>query len=185
MVPVADKTKGEKGLVWRRGTVVHIDFSGVVGDPGTAQEMANVVRERGGGLRFVGLRAEDVFDPRLRARIEGLGKQGSEVVSSAVALQSAGAEAPALSMDTRDPGMKLRSSEPLTDPLQPLPCPSRHLQKPPPYPPYSPCYAAYLHHPVPLSSRIYSTPSSQSPLNPFPTSPTSFLARLPPAKLSA
>lgn len=68
---VADKTKGEKEVVWKRGFVVYIEFCSVVGGEDRMEMMRGLVGER--GMDFVGLRAEDVYDPGLRRRLSGLG----------------------------------------------------------------------------------------------------------------
>ncbi|KAK4688458.1 cytoplasmic tRNA 2-thiolation protein 2, partial [Tremellales sp. Uapishka_1] len=61
---VADKTKGERDIVWDRGYVVYVEFAGVINDMEDRMEgMRAVAEER--GLEFVGLRAEDVFDEKL------------------------------------------------------------------------------------------------------------------------
>lgn len=66
----ADKTKGEKEVTWDRGTVVFVDFGGVVEGEGGKMEMLRGVAEDN-DLGFLGLRAEDVFDPDLRRRLGG------------------------------------------------------------------------------------------------------------------
>ena len=63
---VADKTKGEKETVWDQGIVVYVEFCGIIGGVDRTEIMRNVAEGR--GLKFVGLRAEDVFDPSLHGR---------------------------------------------------------------------------------------------------------------------
>ena len=66
----ADITKGEKDVVWEKGTVVYVDYANVVeGLEDRTKWIEDVVKER--GLEFVGLKAEDVFDPTLRERLGG------------------------------------------------------------------------------------------------------------------
>jgi hypothetical protein len=79
---VADKTKGEKEVVWSSGRAVYVEFAGVTGGKDRMQEMQAVVRAR--GIEFVGLRAEDVFDPLLKARLGG--KTGSHRANLSVDL---------------------------------------------------------------------------------------------------
>ena len=68
----ADLTKGEKEAIWDSGTVVYVDFSGVLED-GQGEDRTEwlkaVAEERGMGL--LALKAEDVFDPSLQERISG------------------------------------------------------------------------------------------------------------------
>lgn len=63
-----DKTKGVKASIWDRGTVVYVEFCGVVdGFEDRTEHMRQLAEDR--GLDFLGLRAEDVFDPTLRERL--------------------------------------------------------------------------------------------------------------------
>lgn len=100
----ADKTKGEKDVVWEDGVVVHVDYSSVVeGETGRALDMAtgesaadlrdrrdwirSLAEER--GLGFLGLKAEDVFDPTLSSRLSGRGGQ-SDIAGFKVDLSDSG-----------------------------------------------------------------------------------------------
>lgn len=65
----ADKTKGEKEIVWTKGTIVYVEFSGVTGMEDRTEEME--VMARGRGLAFLGVRAEEVFDQDLAKRLGG------------------------------------------------------------------------------------------------------------------
>ena len=58
---VADKRKGEKDAVWGSGVVVYVEFCGII-DGETRMEVMRALAEKR-GLKFVGLWAEDVFDP--------------------------------------------------------------------------------------------------------------------------
>lgn len=100
----ADKTKGEKDVVWENGVVVHVDCSSVVEgeagkvlDLGTGANAADLrdrrdwirslAEER--GLGFLGLKAEDVFDPTLSSRLRGRGGQ-SDIAGFKVDLSDSG-----------------------------------------------------------------------------------------------
>lgn len=84
-VKEADKTKGEKDVIWEKGYVVYVEFAGVVSEVEDRTEwIRDIVRRR--GLDFVGLRAEDVFDPQLEAR---LGAQAGSSTSLVVDLKDA------------------------------------------------------------------------------------------------
>jgi cytoplasmic tRNA 2-thiolation protein 2 len=63
----ADKTKGEKEVVWDQGTTVYVEFAGVTGMDDRMEGMREMAERN--GLRFVGIRAEEVFDPSLPARL--------------------------------------------------------------------------------------------------------------------
>lgn len=78
---VADKTKGEKEVVWDKGVVVYVEFCGVVPGKDRMEMMRGLAEER--GLGFAGLRAEDVFVPGLTGRLGGHGEpeHGSEGIS--------------------------------------------------------------------------------------------------------
>lgn len=66
----ADLTKGEKSVLWRKATVIYVEFAGVFkGVEDRMEEMAQIAE--GKGLGFVGLRAEDVYDPGLAGRLRG------------------------------------------------------------------------------------------------------------------
>lgn len=65
-----DKTKGVKAALWDDGTIVYVEFCGVVeGMADRTEEMRNMAQER--GLGFLAMRAEDVFDPTLGERLGG------------------------------------------------------------------------------------------------------------------
>lgn len=65
----ADKTKGEKEVVWDKGTVVYVEFAGVTGMKERLVEMKEVAEKQ--GLGFIGVRAEDVYDVELEQRLAG------------------------------------------------------------------------------------------------------------------
>lgn len=69
-----DKTKGEKQLIWDRGSMVYVEFAGVTGMKDRIEEMAQLAKDR--GLTFIGLRAEDVYLPDMggQAGAEGEGR---------------------------------------------------------------------------------------------------------------
>lgn len=63
-----EKVRGAKVPVWERGTVVYVEFCGVVdGLQDRTEEMRRLAEER--GLDFLGLKAEDVFDASLEQRL--------------------------------------------------------------------------------------------------------------------
>jgi hypothetical protein len=63
-----EKIRGAKPPVWATGTVVYVEFCGVIdGMDDRTGDMKLLAEER--GLNFLGLRAEDVFDPRLVQRL--------------------------------------------------------------------------------------------------------------------
>ena len=62
-----DITKGKKDVLWMKGTVVHVEFCGVVGGDDKMEAIQELARER--GLGSLVLRAEDSFDPNLGERI--------------------------------------------------------------------------------------------------------------------
>jgi len=63
-----EKKRGAKEPIWERGTVVYVEFCGVVdGAKDRTAEMRVIAEERGMG--FIGLRAEDVFDPELGQKL--------------------------------------------------------------------------------------------------------------------
>lgn len=70
----ADKTKGEKEVVWESGTVVYVEFAWVTGMSARMEEMEEVAKSQ--GLGFVGVRAEDVYDEGLERRLRGECGQG-------------------------------------------------------------------------------------------------------------
>lgn len=71
-----DKTKGVKQCLWDQGTVVYVEFCGVIdGTEDRTEEMRRIAEDH--GMSFLGLRAEDVFDPSLRERLGSAGKSGS------------------------------------------------------------------------------------------------------------
>jgi cytoplasmic tRNA 2-thiolation protein 2 len=63
-----EKRKGAKDAIWERGTVVYVEFCGVIdGAEDRTSEVKKLAEAR--GLDFIGLRAEDVFDPSLSQRL--------------------------------------------------------------------------------------------------------------------
>lgn len=63
-----EKKRGAKEPIWERGTVVYVEFCGIVdGAKDRTEVMRTMAEER--GMEFVGLRAEDVFDPELGAKL--------------------------------------------------------------------------------------------------------------------
>jgi cytoplasmic tRNA 2-thiolation protein 2 len=63
-----EKRKGAKDAIWERGTVVYVEFCGVIdGAEDRTSEVKKLAEAR--GLDFIGLRAEDVFDPSLPQRL--------------------------------------------------------------------------------------------------------------------
>ena len=66
----ADITKGEREVIWDRGTVIYVDFSGVVDDLDDRTAWLRAIAEQR-GLGFVGLRAEDVYVAGLAERLGG------------------------------------------------------------------------------------------------------------------
>ncbi|RSH92739.1 hypothetical protein EHS25_008185 [Saitozyma podzolica] len=63
----ADLTKGEREVLWDRGTVVYVEFAGVTGMEDRMGAMKTLAEEK--GLRFVGLRAEEAFDSTLGQKL--------------------------------------------------------------------------------------------------------------------
>lgn len=76
----ADKTKGEKEVIWDRGTLVYVEFSGVTGMADRSRNMEELAEEK--GLGYVGVRAEDVYDPNLDRRLRMSRSEGSTSGSS-------------------------------------------------------------------------------------------------------
>ena len=73
-----DKTKGVKQSLWDQGTVVYVEFCGVLdGTEDRTEGMRRIAEEH--GMDFLGLRAEDVFDPSLRERL-GSGGTGASAL---------------------------------------------------------------------------------------------------------
>ncbi|WVF70665.1 hypothetical protein IAT40_005458 [Kwoniella sp. CBS 6097] len=71
---IADLTKGEREVVWDKGWVVYVEFSGVLdGVEDRSEEVRKWVDGLGSGVNFIGLKAEDVFDPTLKGRLRQLG----------------------------------------------------------------------------------------------------------------
>lgn len=63
-----EAVRGSKRPVWENGTAVYVEFCGVVdGMEDRTEDMRRLADER--GLGFLGLRAEDVFDPSLEYRL--------------------------------------------------------------------------------------------------------------------
>lgn len=75
----ADKTKGEKDVIWEKGYVVYVEYAGVVEHGEERSEWVKEIVERR-RLEFVGLRAEDVFDPELSRRLGGPGNMGEALL---------------------------------------------------------------------------------------------------------
>jgi cytoplasmic tRNA 2-thiolation protein 2 len=63
----ADLTKGEREVLWDKGTVVYVEFAGVTGMEDRMEVMRTLAEEK--GLGFVGLRAEEAFDSTLGERL--------------------------------------------------------------------------------------------------------------------
>jgi hypothetical protein len=65
---LVEKKRGAKEPIWERGTVVYVEFCGVVeGAKDRTEEMKALADER--GMDFIGLLAEDVFDPELGGKL--------------------------------------------------------------------------------------------------------------------
>ena len=65
---LVEKKRGAKEPIWERGTVVYVEFCGIVdGAQDRTEEMRKMAEGR--GMDFVGLRAEDVFDPELGSKL--------------------------------------------------------------------------------------------------------------------
>lgn len=63
-----EKRRGAKDVIWERGTVLYVEFCGIVDDSDDrTSEMRTLAEQR--GLDFIGLKAEDVFDPSLPKRL--------------------------------------------------------------------------------------------------------------------
>ena len=89
---VADITKGEKEIIWEKGYVVYVDFSGALragtgGEEADVEWMRRLVEDR--GMVFVALRAEDAFDPSLAERLGGV-RATNEDQALAIDLRAAG-----------------------------------------------------------------------------------------------
>jgi hypothetical protein len=65
---LVEKKRGAKEPIWERGTVVYVEFCRVVdGAMDRTEEIKAMAEER--GMNFIGLRAEDVFDPELGGKL--------------------------------------------------------------------------------------------------------------------
>jgi cytoplasmic tRNA 2-thiolation protein 2 len=64
----ADKTKGEKEVIWDRGSVIYVEFAGVTGMQDKSGDLEVVARAK--GLHYLKMRAEDVYDADLERRIK-------------------------------------------------------------------------------------------------------------------
>jgi len=65
---LVERKRGAKEPIWERGTVVYVEFCGVVeGGQDRTEDMRAMAEGR--RMDFVGLRAEDVFDPELGAKL--------------------------------------------------------------------------------------------------------------------
>ncbi|WRT65908.1 uncharacterized protein IL334_002859 [Kwoniella shivajii] len=141
---IIDKTKGEKEPIWNKGFVIYVEFDHILNNqlhgsttPGNQdeslltsrlEEIENWVKEQNHNLTFIGLNAEDVFDPNLKKRIKALVgiQEGNEDTQSAEGI----------SVDLKNPDLPLfpipSSSTSTTTPLDQLrsllaslPAPSR------------------------------------------------------------
>jgi cytoplasmic tRNA 2-thiolation protein 2 len=63
----ADLTKGEREVLWDKGTVVYVEFAGLTGMEDRMEAMKTLAEEK--GLGFVGLRAEEAFDSTLGQKL--------------------------------------------------------------------------------------------------------------------
>ena len=63
-----EKKRGAKEPIWERGTVVYVEFCGIVDGGQDRTEDMRIMAE-GRGMDFVGLGAEDVFDPELGSKL--------------------------------------------------------------------------------------------------------------------
>ena len=112
----ADITKGERDVIWQHGTVVYVDFSGVADglEDRTAWLKAIAEQKR---LGFLGLRAEDVYDPSLALR---LGGSAVETSLMEVNLQSRGMTKSPLYFDRSDSysDLSVRASSSSDTPLE-------------------------------------------------------------------
>ncbi|ORX34106.1 hypothetical protein BD324DRAFT_594457 [Kockovaella imperatae] len=101
----ADLKKGEKEILWDHATVVHVDFSGVSdGIEDRTEWLQGVAAAR--GLKFIAVKAEDVFDVGLAARL-GLQKASERPM-------------PVLEVGIHDAGMSLKATTSSETPLQSL-----------------------------------------------------------------
>jgi len=65
---LVEKRRGAKEPIWERGAVVYVEFCGIVDGAQDRTEEMRIMAE-GRGMDFVGLRAEDVFDPELGSKL--------------------------------------------------------------------------------------------------------------------
>jgi cytoplasmic tRNA 2-thiolation protein 2 len=111
---LVEKRPGTKEPIWERGTVVYVEFCGTMdGGIDRTEEMQELAESR--GMDFIGLRAEDVFDPALGAKLGRAGNSADQVFA-----------------DLSHPDLPIASSstsksplESLRDLLSSLPPPSR------------------------------------------------------------
>ncbi|ODO11853.1 hypothetical protein I350_00637 [Cryptococcus amylolentus CBS 6273] len=71
-IPI-DRTKGEKEPIWSKGYVVYVEFGGALNVEERTKEIREWVEQRQEGLEFIGVRAEDVYDPAFKSRLRQLG----------------------------------------------------------------------------------------------------------------
>lgn len=79
-----DPRQGQKPTVWKNGWAVHVDFSSVTSTASQMETLRALAEER--ELRFVDVKAEDVFDPSFRARLAKLGGDDAATTSSAMSV---------------------------------------------------------------------------------------------------
>ncbi|OCF31919.1 hypothetical protein I317_00752 [Kwoniella heveanensis CBS 569] len=116
---IADLTKGEREVVWDKGWVVYVEFAGVLeGVDDRSEIVKQWVDGLGPGIRYVGLRAEDVFDAGLKGRLHRLGS-GLDGVTP-----TGGENGATVALDVTDPDLPLfsvpESSSSTTTPLEHL-----------------------------------------------------------------
>ncbi|WVQ97042.1 hypothetical protein IAU59_004152 [Kwoniella sp. CBS 9459] len=117
---IADLTKGEKEVVWDKGWVVYVEFAGVLdGLEDRSEVIKQWVDGLGPGVKYIGLRAEDVFDVGLKGRLQQLGGSHDGVVTGVDGAAST------FALDVTDPNLPLfpipeSSSSSTTTPLEHL-----------------------------------------------------------------
>ncbi|WVQ71062.1 hypothetical protein IAR50_000587 [Cryptococcus sp. DSM 104548] len=72
-----DRTKGEKEPIWSKGYVVYVEFGGALNGEERTNEIREWVEQRQEGLEFIGVRAEDVYDPALKSRLRHMARGSS------------------------------------------------------------------------------------------------------------
>ncbi|WWC88104.1 uncharacterized protein L201_003008 [Kwoniella dendrophila CBS 6074] len=81
---IYDKTKGEKEPIWKRGYIVHVDFSDILNNNNDKESQDRTdflhswVKEKENGYIFIGLKAHDVFNPNLKLKIQSLAGLGED-----------------------------------------------------------------------------------------------------------